>query len=55
MSDKIDFIKHTFVLQQGQSDCSPACLASIIKYHGGHKSLEEIKRKLEQQKQEQSF
>ncbi|RUA28258.1 MAG: peptidase domain-containing ABC transporter [Bacteroidetes bacterium] len=33
-----------FVQQHGQSDCGPACLASIIKFHGGEHSLDEIRR-----------
>jgi len=33
-----------FVHQHGQSDCGPACLASIIKLHGGEHSLDEIRR-----------
>ena len=33
----------TFTLQQGQSDCGAACLASIIKYHGGSQTIEKIK------------
>jgi ATP-binding cassette subfamily B protein len=32
----------TFVLQQGQSDCGAACLASIIKYHGGRQTTDNI-------------
>lgn len=35
--------KH-FILQHGQSDCGPACLASVIQFHGGHSSLDEIRR-----------
>lgn len=34
------WIKDTFVLQQEQSDCGIACLASIIKYYEGSASLE---------------
>ncbi|WMN11166.1 peptidase domain-containing ABC transporter [Marivirga salinae] len=33
-----------FVQQHGQSDCGPACLASIIKFHGGYNSLDELRR-----------
>ncbi|ELR69722.1 hypothetical protein C900_04699 [Fulvivirga imtechensis AK7] len=33
-----------FILQHGQSDCGPACLASIIQFHGGNRSLDEIRR-----------
>jgi ATP-binding cassette subfamily B protein len=33
-----------YVQQHGQSDCGPACLASVIKFHGGEHSLDEIRR-----------
>ena len=33
----------TFTLQHGQADCGAACLASIIKYHGGSQTVEKIK------------
>lgn len=33
-----------FTLQHDQSDCGPACLASVIQYHGGGFSLDEIRR-----------
>lgn len=33
----------TFTLQQGQSDCGVACLASVIKYHGGIQTLEKLR------------
>lgn len=33
----------TLTLQHGQSDCGVACLASIIKYHGGIQTLERIR------------
>ena len=33
----------TFTLQHGQADCGAACLASIIKYHGGSQTIEKIK------------
>ncbi|MEQ8240314.1 MAG: peptidase domain-containing ABC transporter [Cyclobacteriaceae bacterium] len=36
--------KKQFVLQHGQSDCGPACLASIIRYHGGERPLDELRR-----------
>ena len=39
-------VKHaekTFTLQHGLSDCGVACLASIIKYHGGNQTIEKIK------------
>lgn len=35
--------KH-FVQQHGQSDCGPACLLSIVKFHGGQTTLDEIRR-----------
>jgi len=37
-------IKKSFVHQHGQSDCGVACLSSIIKYHGGSKTLDELRR-----------
>ncbi len=33
-----------FILQHDQSDCGPACIASVIQYHGGSFSLAEIRR-----------
>ena len=39
-------VKHaeeTFTLQHGRSDCGVACLASIIRYHGGAQTTEKIK------------
>src|SRR5690606_32752409 len=39
----INTIKKTFVRQQGQSDCGVACLASVIKYHGGNITLEKLR------------
>ncbi|MEM0941963.1 MAG: peptidase domain-containing ABC transporter [Bacteroidota bacterium] len=33
-----------FIFQHGQSDCGPACLASVIRFHGGSLSLDEIRR-----------
>ena len=33
----------TFTLQHGQADCGAACLASIIKYHGGNQTIEKLK------------
>ena len=38
-------IKRTFSLQHDQSDCGVACLLSILKYHGGYKSLENLRDK----------
>ncbi|MEM9389000.1 MAG: peptidase domain-containing ABC transporter [Bacteroidota bacterium] len=37
-------LQQYFVQQHGQSDCGPACLLSVIKYHGGFTSLDEIRR-----------
>lgn len=37
-------LKRYFVQQQGQSDCGPACLASIIKFYGGNHTLDELRR-----------
>jgi ABC-type bacteriocin/lantibiotic exporter with double-glycine peptidase domain len=37
-------LNKSFILQHGESDCGPACLASIIQYHGGKNSLDEIRR-----------
>ncbi|GAB3327737.1 peptidase domain-containing ABC transporter [Marivirga atlantica] len=37
-------LKKYFVKQHGQSDCGPACLATIIKYHGGSPNLDELRR-----------
>jgi ATP-binding cassette subfamily B protein len=37
-------ISKTFILQQDQSDCGVACLASIIQFHGGDKSFEELRK-----------
>ncbi len=34
----------SFVLQQDQSDCGVACLASIIKFHQGESSLENLRK-----------
>ena len=38
-------MKRTFSLQHDQSDCGVACLLSILKYHGGYKSLENLREK----------
>jgi ATP-binding cassette subfamily B protein len=40
---QLNTIKKTIVFQQGQSDCGVACLASIIKYHGGSVGLEKLR------------
>jgi ATP-binding cassette, subfamily C, bacteriocin exporter len=37
-------IAKSFVLQQDQSDCGVACLASIIKFHQGESSLENLRK-----------
>jgi ATP-binding cassette, subfamily B, bacterial len=34
------------VLQMTVSDCGPACLASILRYHGRHTELEECRRRI---------
>lgn len=39
----INKIEKAFVRQQGQSDCGVACLASVIKYHGGSITLEKLR------------
>src|ERR1051326_4217944 len=36
-------IKKIFVRQQDRSDCGVACLASVIKYHGGAATLEKLR------------
>lgn len=40
---KIKRNNKTFSLQLDQSDCGVACLLSILKYHGGSKSLENLR------------
>lgn len=40
----ISKLNKKFTLQHGQSDCGPACIASVIQFHGGHFSLDEIRR-----------
>ncbi len=35
--------RKTFTLQHGQSDCGVACLASVIKYHGGVATIERLR------------
>ncbi|MFM9840539.1 MAG: peptidase domain-containing ABC transporter [Cyclobacteriaceae bacterium] len=37
-------VAKSFVLQQDQSDCGVACLASIIKFHEGESSLEHLRK-----------
>lgn len=37
-------IDKTLILQQDQSDCGVACLASIIKFHQGESSLENLRK-----------
>jgi ATP-binding cassette subfamily B protein len=36
-------IERSFILQQGQSDCGVACLASVLVYYGGHSRLERLR------------
>lgn len=38
-------LNKSFILQHGQSDCGIACLASVIRYHGGEESLDQIRLK----------
>lgn len=38
-------LNSSFVLQHGQSDCGVACLASVIRYHGGEGTLDHIRQK----------
>lgn len=44
MKPNLKTLRKQFVLQHGQSDCGVACLSSIIKYHGGDNTLDEIRR-----------
>ena len=44
MKKKLATLKKTFVLQHGQTDCGPACLASILQYYGASKTLEELRQ-----------
>ncbi|MBL7854764.1 MAG: peptidase domain-containing ABC transporter [Cyclobacteriaceae bacterium] len=37
-------IERTHLRQHDQSDCGVACLLSVIKYHGGHHSLEQLRK-----------
>jgi ATP-binding cassette, subfamily C, bacteriocin exporter len=37
-------IKNSFIRQHDTSDCGVACLASIIKYHGGKNALEHLRK-----------
>jgi len=43
MKKSLKTLRKQFVLQHGQSDCGVACLSSIINYHGGKKTLDEIR------------
>jgi len=36
-------IKRTFSHQQDQSDCGVACLLSVLRFHGGYRSLENLR------------
>ncbi len=40
----ISKLNKKFTLQHGQSDCGPACIASVIQFHEGNFSLDEIRR-----------
>ena len=37
-------LKSQFIHQHGQSDCGVACLSAIINYHGGNRTLDEIRQ-----------
>ncbi len=37
-------IRKQFILQQGQSDCGVACLLSILRYHEGESTLENLRK-----------
>jgi len=37
------YLEKTLILQQGESDCGVACLASILAYHGGYAPLERLR------------
>jgi ATP-binding cassette subfamily B protein len=41
--NKLKKIKEASVLQHDSSDCGVACLASVIRYHGGDSSLEKLR------------
>lgn len=44
MKPNLKTLKSQFVLQHGQSDCGAACLAAIIRHHGGERTLDEIRQ-----------
>ena len=44
MKPNLKTLKSQFVHQHGQSDCGVACLAAIINYHGGERTLDEIRQ-----------
>ena len=44
MKPDLKKLKSQFVHQHGQSDCGVACLAAIIKHHGGERTLDEIRQ-----------
>jgi ATP-binding cassette subfamily B protein len=44
MQAQIKKLKNIHVQQQGQSDCGVACLLSVLKYYGGHETLENLRR-----------
>lgn len=41
--NKVKKIKENSVIQHDSSDCGVACLASVIRYHGGDSSLEKLR------------
>jgi len=43
MTSNRKLITQTYTRQLDQSDCGVACLLSILKYHGGYKSLENLR------------
>jgi ABC-type bacteriocin/lantibiotic exporter with double-glycine peptidase domain len=42
--ESIKRIKESFVSQQDQSDCGVACLLSVIRFHGGDNTLENLRK-----------
>ena len=40
---KLSYIKKTFVKQQDSQDCGVACLLSLIRYHGGNNTIENLR------------
>jgi len=39
-----DRIKKVSLIQHDSTDCGAACLASVIRYFGGHSSIENIRK-----------